>query len=442
MPQLIQYEIPAAQPPHRLVARLGRGAHVLEARGTHGWGTSAGGRGPGLHLLALDPEVELRGGLEALDEAQRWLNPAPGKDSLAALLIGWLAYDLGRAFETLPTASRDEVPVPPVCLAGFRAVYRYHPERRCGVVVGSDPRAVSRLLEAIHEATAGAGCAAGPPFPLPQPVARSTDDQFRAGVRAVQSWIRSGDVYQVNLSRRLDLAPVPAVTLPVLYQRLTAQAGAPFSAYLDSGDTIVLSNSPERFLRVEGDRVETCPIKGTRPRGRTPEEDAWLAKDLLHADKDRAEHLMIVDLERNDLGRICRTGSVEVQRMAELRRFPTVFHLVSSVRGRLREPQNWREILRATFPGGSITGAPKLRAMEIIEALEPVRRGIYTGALGYFDAAGGMDLSLAIRTAVAQRDALHLHLGGGIVADSDPQAELEETRDKGRAFFELWGRDA
>ncbi len=414
----------------------------MEACGPRGWGSSIGGQGPGLHLLALAPEVEFRGGLEALDEARRWLDLARGDEPLAALLIGWLAYDLGRSFETLPTLCRDELPVPPVCLAGFRAVYRYDPEAKRAAVIGSDPRAVTRLAEAVCDAGERVGSDVCQPPPPPQPRARSTDDEFRAGVRAIQSWIRAGDVYQVNLSRRLDLAPVPSATLPILYEELTAQAGAPFSAYLDSGDTVVLSNSPERFLRVVGERVETCPIKGTRPRGHTPEEDALLAKDLRHAEKDRAEHLMIVDLERSDLGRVCHTGTIEVQRMAELCRFPTVFHLVSSVQGRLREPRNWREILRATFPGGSITGAPKLRAMQIIEELEPVRRGIYTGALGYFDAAGGVDLSLAIRTAIARRDTLQLHLGGGIVADSDPQAELLENRDKGRAFFELWGHDA
>jgi para-aminobenzoate synthetase component 1 len=177
----------------------------------------------------------------------------------------------------------------------------------------------------------------------------------------------------------------------------------------------------------------------SRPRGRTPEEDEWLAKELRHAPKDRAEHVMIVDLERNDLGRICRTGSVRVERLAELRSFGNVHHLVSSVRGELRDPRNPRDWLAATFPGGSITGAPKLRAMEIIEQLEPVPRGPYTGAIGYFDARGGLDLSIAIRTAVACDDSLLLQLGGGIVAESDPQAELEETRQKGRAFERHWG---
>ena len=437
MPRLTQREIPQARPPHELLGWLGPGARALEACGPYGWGTAPGGRGAGHQLLALEPALEFRGGLEALDEARSWLAGWRADEPLAALLIGWLSYDLGRAFEALPALAREELPTPPVCLAGFRAVYRYDRARRIGAVLGGDAQAVARLAERVREA-----CEQARPRPLPAlpvPRLRSSDQAFREGIRAIQRWIRAGDVYQVNLSRRLDLEPVAAADLPFLYGRLTQRFGAPFSAYLDCGDTVVVSNSPERLLRVVGDRIETCPIKGTRPRGRTAEEDAWLAKDLLHSSKDHAEHLMIVDLERNDLGRVCHTGTVEVRRMAELQRLPTVFHLVSSIQGQLRDPSDWTALLRATFPGGSITGAPKLRAMEIIEVLEPVRRGIYTGALGYFDAAGGVDLSIAIRTAIARDGALHLHLGGGIVADSIAEAELEETRDKGRAFAELWG---
>jgi para-aminobenzoate synthetase component 1 len=438
MSRLTRREIPKAKPPHQLVPALGPGTRALDGCGPRAWGTAPGGRGRALNLLALDPELERAGGLDALEDARRWLNSWRADEPLAALLIGWLSYDLGREFESIPATGREEIPVPPVCLAGFRAVYVYDRTRSRGAVVGGDPRAVDRLAERVREAAERVGPGRSPRLPAPRP--RSSDEDFRAGVRAIQRWIRCGDVYQVNLSRRLDLEPVEAACLPILYEQLTARAGAPFSAYLDTGDTVVLSNSPERFLRVLGDRIETCPIKGTRPRGRTPEEDAWLAKDLIHAEKDRAEHVMIVDLERNDLGRVCRTGTIQVRRMAELRRFPTVLHLVSSVQGQLREPGDWASILRATFPGGSITGAPKLRAMEIIDLLEPVRRGIYTGALGYFDAAGGLDLSIAIRTAVAQRNGLYLHLGGGIVADSDAEAELRETWDKARAFSALWGQ--
>jgi para-aminobenzoate synthetase component 1 len=342
----------------------------------------------------------------------------------------------------LPVITADESPLPRICLAAFRAVYRFDPATRRAEVAGSDAQAMRRLADRLHEAAArnrrephlpGQGTR------LPSPRPRTTDARFREAVQQIRDWIRAGDVYQVNLSRRLDAEPVCRTQLPSLYARLSAESPAPFAAYLDTGDAVVLCNSPERFLRVAGHRIETCPIKGTRPRGRTPEEDRLLAKELLTAAKDRAEHVMIVDVERNDLGRICGLGSVRVPRLASLRSYATVHHLVSSVEGTLRDPCDWRTLLAATFPGGSITGAPKVRAMELIEALEPVRRGVYTGALGYFDSAGGIDLAIAIRTAVAREGRLELHLGGGIVADSDPEAELRETHDKGQAFARLWG---
>ena len=305
---------------------------ALDACGAHGWGSAVGGGGSPTSLLGFEPETEFRGGLEALAEAQRWLAATSQRNPLSGVLIGWLAYDLGREFETLPERARTELPVEPVCLAGFRALYRYDPRRGRGEVVGSDAAAVARLRERLEDASpAGARCPDRQPPPLPPPRKRTSDAAFRRGVRAIQEWIRAGDVYQVNLSRRLDHAPLDHARLPLLYGALTAAAGAPFSAYLECGDVVVVSNSPERFLRVAGDRIETCPIKGTRPRGHSRELDAWLSKDLRNAPKDRAEHVMIVDLERNDLGRICHTGTVAVARMAQLCAFPTVFHLVSSV---------------------------------------------------------------------------------------------------------------
>jgi len=223
-----------------------------------------------------------------------------------------------------------------------------------------------------------------------------------------------------------------------IYAALATTAPSPYGALLEADGVTVISGSPERFLGTVGDRIETRPIKGTRPRGASPAADRCLAQELERSEKDRAEHLMIVDLERNDLGRVCEIGSVEVARMAALRSYSRVHHLVSSVQGTLRDPGDWLALLAATFPCGSITGAPKIRAMQIIEELEPVRRGVYTGAIGVFDAAGGIDLSVAIRTALARAGSLELALGGGIVADSDPDAELRETRDKGAAFAELW----
>ncbi|MEE9284156.1 MAG: aminodeoxychorismate synthase component I, partial [Dehalococcoidia bacterium] len=221
-----------------------------------------------------------------------------------------------------------------------------------------------------------------------------------------------------------------------LYRRLRSVNPAPFAAFLDFGRVAVLSASPERFLQRQGDLIETRPIKGTRPRGGTPEEDRSLGQELATSAKDRAEHIMIVDLERSDLGRVAQTGTVTVDELMALESYATVHHLTSTVRGRLRPDRTLADLLRATFPGGSITGAPKIRAMEIIDELEPVRRGVYTGAIGYFSATGDLDLSIAIRTLVLNDGVAHFQVGGGIVYDSDPEAEYRETLDKGRALFQ------
>ena len=435
--------IPDARPPCQLVPELAGANHLcaLDAGREEGWGSAPGAAGPLRSVLAADPEVVFAGGLEALKEAQSWLAPAPGRPRHDAILVGALSYDLAREYTALPArrAPHPDEPLPGVWLAGFRAHYRHDPATGRGAVVGSDARAGAALGERIRAARADAA-----PFDRAQtttygrPSSRTSDSAFIEQVGAVLRWIRAGDVYQVNLSRRLEIPGVPPLRLPRLYAALAARHPAPFSAYLDAGTHVVLSNSPERFLRVEGARVETCPIKGTRPRADSPAADRRLARELASSAKDQAEHLMIVDLERNDLGRVCEIGSIEVARLAALRSFSRVHHLVSSVQGRLRDPGDWMRLFTSTFPCGSITGAPKLRAMQIIDELEPVRRGAYTGAIGIFDAAGGIDLSVAIRTALARAGRLELALGGGIVADSDPAAELRETHDKGAAFAELW----
>jgi len=221
---------------------------------------------------------------------------------------------------------------------------------------------------------------------------------------------------------------------------LRARAPAPQGALIASadGEGALVSNSPERFLAVAPDgTVETRPIKGTRPRGDTPDADRAAAEALRASAKDRAEHVMIVDLERNDLGRVCRTGSVEVASLARVVALPTVFHLISTVRGRLRANVGLTALLEATFPGGSITGAPKRRAMQIIDELEPAPRGPYTGATGWLGAAGDLDLAIAIRTAAVRAGRLSLSVGGGVVADSAPEGELAETDVKARAFAAL-----
>ena len=435
---VFRFEIPGGRPPSRMLEWLpGGGApHLLDALGPSGWGSAPGTDGPGVGLLALEPEAVFAGGLAALGEARRWLADARCGSPFGAVLIGSLGYELGLELCGGRVTPSCEPPRAPVQLAGFRAVYRYDWRSGAAEIVGSSRRAVDRLADRIAAAAPGPRLACPA---LPPPVSRSSDLEFGRSIERVKDYIRAGDVYQVNLSRRLETtAPEPSEARR-LFSRLAERAGAPFSAYLETPDQTLISASPERFLRVSGGRVETCPIKGTRPRGEAPAADSALLAELERSEKDRAEHMMIVDLERNDLGRVCETGSVRVTRLCEPRSYSDVHHLVSRVEGRLRDPADWPALLEATFPGGSITGAPKLRAMQIIAELEPVPRGVYTGALGVFDSVGDVDLSIAIRTAVSSGGELHLHLGGGIVADSDVEQELRETRDKGRAFARSWG---
>jgi para-aminobenzoate synthetase component 1 len=268
--------------------------------------------------------------------------------------------------------------------------------------------------------------------------ARSTfspADYLRA-VERVKDHIRRGDIFQANLSQRWDVSlppEDPQRRSVQLFEPLARGAGTPFGAWFGASDHAVACASPERFLELRHGRVETRPIKGTRPRGADAAEDARLARELKESAKDRAENVMIVDVLRNDLGRVCHPGSVETKSLCELETFPHVFHLTSTVTGRLVPRFDAFDLLEACFPGGSITGAPKIRAMEILDRLEPVRRHLYTGSLGYLDWSGDADWNILIRTALVLEGAVHFAAGGGITADSDPEAEYAETLHKAEA---------
>ncbi|MGD8677614.1 MAG: aminodeoxychorismate synthase component I, partial [Chromatiales bacterium] len=257
-------------------------------------------------------------------------------------------------------------------------------------------------------------------------------EEYRRQFARIQTWIRDGDCYQVNYTQRFD-AYVEGDGWQA-YREMRALNPVPFGAFLRFDELEILSFSPERFLKLEGRRVTTEPIKGTRPRSEDPGKDLRLQRELSQSIKDRAENLMIVDLLRNDLGRVCEPGSIDVRDLFKVESFPTVHHMVSTVSGRLRDGEDAMSLLRACFPGGSITGAPKIRAMEIIEELEPARRGIYCGAIGHIGFNGDMDTSIVIRTLVRRGDRAHYWVGGGIVADSDPDEEYQECLDKARAF--------
>jgi para-aminobenzoate synthetase component 1 len=261
-----------------------------------------------------------------------------------------------------------------------------------------------------------------------------TKEEYCRTIERAKELIARGDIYQVNLSQRLksnfDSDPFE------LYLRLRSINPAPFAAYLNFDGFKIVSASPERFLKICGRDIETRPIKGTRPRGSNDIEDLLLKRQLLSSAKDSAEHIMIVDLERNDLGRISEYGSVKPTEFIILETYSTVHHLVSTVSGKLRNGVDIVDCLKNCFPGGSITGAPKVRSMEVIEELEPTRRGIYTGSIGYIDFCGNADLSIVIRTIVIKDKSAYFQVGGGIVADSDPEKEYQETLDKARALVE------
>jgi aminodeoxychorismate synthase component I len=262
-----------------------------------------------------------------------------------------------------------------------------------------------------------------------------SEGAYAEAVNEIRDEIAAGNVYQANLTHRMA-APLAGVDPLELYRELRRLNPAPFAAYLELPEAAILSSSPERFLRVDAQgHVESRPIKGTRPRGTTPEEDRRLATRLRESEKDRAENLMIVDLVRNDLGRVCELGSIEVPELMAIESYATVHQMVSTVTGRLRPECDGVDLLEATFPPGSMTGAPKRAAMQIIDRLEPVPRGVYSGALGYLDARGGSDLSVVIRTIIVTGERAYLHVGGGIVADSEPGAEYRETLDKARALL-------
>jgi para-aminobenzoate synthetase component 1 len=266
-------------------------------------------------------------------------------------------------------------------------------------------------------------------------VSNFTPKSYARAFTAVQNYLHAGDCYQINLAQRFSAAASgDALTA---YLRLRSKSPAPYSAFLKLPKTQILCASPERFLRVQNGRLETKPIKGTRPRSSDARQDSQLADELRNHPKDRAENLMIVDLLRSDLGKNCAPGSVNVPKLFEVESYANVHHLVSTVEGTLAEGRDALDVLRDCFPGGSVTGAPKLRAMQIIGELEPHRRGIYCGSIGYVGFDGNMDTNIAIRTLVYSNDEISCWAGGGIVADSEMAAEFQETMDKASAMLEL-----
>lgn len=334
--------------------------------------------------------------------------------------LGLFGYDLGRSIETLPTLAKADLTVPDMAVGIYDwALIIDNEQQRVTLLSHTDTqarldwlRSLPRLSRAPLRLTSGWQ-------------SNMTRAQYGEKFRQIQAYLRSGDCYQVNLAQRFH-ARYEGDEWQA-FTRLNADNKAPFSAFLRLPGSAILSLSPERFIRLSEGEIQTRPIKGTLPRLADPQEDARQARRLAESPKDRAENLMIVDLLRNDVGRVAEPGSVRVPELFVVEPFPAVHHLVSTITARLRDDLDATDLLRAAFPGGSITGAPKVRAMEIIEELEPQRRNAWCGSIGYISACGRMDTSITIRTLTACDEQLYCSAGGGIVADSDEEAEYQET---------------
>lgn len=352
--------------------------------------------------------------------------------------VGYFSYDLCHHIENLPRKAIDDVNIPD-CFMGFYdgVIIIDHEKNKTYIASLGIKDEENKVVESIKEHIEKSNlCDMGHIYRNNHVKYRCnfTKDQYMGALDTIHNYIREGDIYQVNLTQRFEY---PLNISPLnLYNELRKINPAPFASFIDFGEGQIVSSSPERFIKIKGRRIETRPIKGTMPRGKTKEEDEKNKLQLINSKKDKSELLMIVDLERNDLGKISKSGTVKVPELFKLEEYETVFHLVSTVVGELKDEVDVIDCIKATFPGGSITGAPKIRSMEIIDELEPTQRNIYTGSIGYIGFNGDTDLNIVIRTILCKDNKAYLQAGGGIVWDSDNQMEYEETFHKAKALME------
>jgi para-aminobenzoate synthetase component 1 len=396
----------------------------------------------GSHLMiaGIDPVETLRLGYDDPEMALEVVE-ANFKRGLAAIFT--IAYDFGLCLEPrLAGRRRSDLAEPAIYVSLYDHLLVHDYKTGRTFLTGNRDKfpAATRYLEASRSSAERLGVKT-------TAVSNFSRESYKAAVERIREFIRRGDTYQANLTQKFRIELPSGRRAGDIFLRLRRDNPSPFAAFIDRGDSVVVSASPERFFRVADGRIETSPIKGTRRRGTSPEEDERLKSELLSSAKDRAENTMIVDLLRNDLGRVCKFGTVVVDALCELEVLPTLFHLVSTISGELDQGIGFGDIIRAIFPCGSITGAPKIRTMEIIDDIENEPRGLSMGAIGYFvpdtgfDLNPGFDLSVAIRTMVVRDSVAEFNVGGGVVSDSDAEAEYEESLLKAKALLAALGAD-
>ncbi|NWK72530.1 anthranilate synthase component I [Bacillus paramycoides] len=418
------------------------------------------GRGGRYNIVGLDPVAVIQGKNETLhisesgketiehgnpldlmqEYMEKWKTDYnPKYPPFQGGAIGYFSYDCIRYIEKLPTLAEDDINIPDIFFLLFDDVFVYDQKEKVLWIithyVDEHKEAEERLnewkdlwMKEASEVTMSFKC----PEEKNEAVA-FTEEGFMKAVERIQEYIGAGDVFQVNLSTRQERT---LHTHPLeIYTSLREINPSPYMGYLELGDFQIVSGSPELLIKKQGKEVSTRPIAGTRSRGASEQEDEELAKELIENEKERAEHVMLVDLERNDLGRVCKYGTVEVDEFMIIEKYSHVMHIVSNVRGEVEEDKDAFDLVKAVFPGGTITGAPKIRTMEIIEELEPVRRGIYTGSIGWIGYSGDTELNIVIRTLLAKDGQAHVQAGAGIVIDSNPKNEYKESLKKAIALW-------
>ena len=387
--------------------------------------------GDNSQVVPTDPFTLIR---QEVKRQSKFINDLP----FTGGAVGYFSYDLGRRIEKLPEQAENDINIPDLAIGIYHWAYIVDHQEKKAFLVGdlAEPRVRLHWDDITEQLSIEPKSNTGESFKATSKIkSNMSEAQYKEKFQCVKNYIGAGDCYQVNLAQRFT-ASVEGDPWHS-YKKLREINPSPFSAFINVPDCIVLSASPERFLKVRNKVVETKPIKGTRPRSAEKQKDELLQNDLVNSIKDKAENVMIVDLLRNDLSKCCKINSVKVPKLFDLESFPTVHHLVSTITGELPNDMNPIQLLRECFPGGSITGAPKIRAMEIIEELEPHRRNLYCGSIGYIGFNGDMDTNIAIRTLVYKNQCVYFYAGGGLVWDSEAEAEYQETFDKAAAMLNL-----
>ncbi|EJR58846.1 anthranilate synthase component I [Bacillus cereus VD115] len=400
------------------------------------------GKGETLHISESGKETIKRGNpLDLMQEyMEKWKTDYnPEYPPFQGGAIGYFSYDCIRYIEKLPSLAEDDLNIPDIFFLLFDDVFVYDQKEKVLWIITHYVDKHAEAEERLHE-WKNLWAAEVPevtmPFERPEKKNEAvafTEEGFMKAVERIQEYIGNGDVFQVNLSTRQERT---LQTHPLeIYTSLRKINPSPYMGYLELGDFQIVSASPELLIKKQGQEVSTRPIAGTRSRGANEQEDEELARELIENEKERAEHVMLVDLERNDLGRVCKYGTVEVDEFMVIEKYSHVMHIVSNVRGEVEEDKDAFDLVKAVFPGGTITGAPKIRTMEIIEELEPVRRGIYTGSIGWIGYSGDTELNIVIRTLLAKDGQAHVQAGAGIVIDSNPKNEYKESLKKAIALW-------